>query len=173
MTAETPRPEGKPPQQLVSTENIISRNLFDPERGASMARASEASSLALQKIRSMVLLGTAILGPNRFAVMSQPADARTSRPQAQGQTQEQLRFKLGDSVEGYQLSEITEQKVVFTKGPSRVEVALDYFRKFEEVEPRPAAPGQVRPAGPAPRPMVPRVVPNIPRRERLPVPPTP
>jgi hypothetical protein len=88
-----------------------------------------------------------------------------------------MRIKLGDTVDGFRLSEIADKRVVFTRGASRVEVMLDFFRKVESVEPKPAlptpgtkaAPGQVG----APRPGVPRVVPNLPRRERLPAPPNP
>lgn len=70
-----------------------------------------------------------------------------------------MRLKLGDTVEGFKLSEIHDKKVVFTKGSSKVEVALDYFRKIEPTKPVPAAPAR------------PGVAPNVPRRERLPVPP--
>jgi hypothetical protein len=165
---------------MVSTETIVSRNLFDPERGAGAARETEASSLAYQRIRNIVLLGTAILGTNRYAILLQPADAQAAGPRAQAQPREQLRYKLGDSVEGFKLSEINEKDVVFTKGAARVEVALDYFRKFEEAKPAAAvrgrvrAPGQVRgPGQTVPRQMAPRVIPNIPRRQRSPASPSP
>ena len=53
----------------------------------------------------------------------------------------------------------------------RVELALDYFRKIETAAPPPAPAGQVAPPGAAtPRP---RVIPNLPRRGRIPVPGTP
>jgi hypothetical protein len=90
-----------------------------------------------------------------------------------------LRFKLGDAFEGFRLSEIRDKNVVFTKGASRVELALDYFRKVEPTVvarapiSQPAlsgtasATGQARPGAP----LAPRVVPQLPRRERLPAPP--
>jgi hypothetical protein len=56
------------PPVTVGTEIIISKNIFDPERGAGFTREAEANSQAFQRIRSMVLLGTAILGNNRFAI---------------------------------------------------------------------------------------------------------
>jgi len=80
------------------------------------------------------------------------------------------------------LAEIADRRVVFSKDAARVEVLLDYFRKVETAPPRVAAPGQL-PPGPAvipgqvPAPPivspVPRVVPNLPRRGRIPVPGSP
>ena len=57
------------PRSVIGTETIISKNIFDPERGAGLTREAEANSQAFQRIRSMVLLGTAILGNNRFAIL--------------------------------------------------------------------------------------------------------
>lgn len=140
-------PKRKPPQpQLVSAKNIIEKNLFDPERGAGRTQEAEASTVAMQRIRSMILLGTAILGNSRYAILQQPSDSRP--PASRGQTvpPSQLRLKLGDTVEGFKLSEIQEKRVVFTKGTSRVEVALDFFRKVEETKQKTAAPTPARPA---------------------------
>ena len=58
---------------VIGTETIISKNIFDPERGAGFTREAEANSQAFQRIRSMVLLGTAILGNNRFAILQDGA----------------------------------------------------------------------------------------------------
>lgn len=145
--------------QLVSTRNIVEKNLFDPERGAGRAQEAEASSAAMQRMRSMILLGTAILGSSRYAILQQPSDARPPAPGTPAGQQPPLRLKLGDTVEGFKLSEIHDKKVVFTKGSSKVEVALDYFRKVEPTKPVPAPPAR------------PGVAPNVPRRERLPAPP--
>jgi hypothetical protein len=168
-------PDAKPPA-VISTELIISRNLFDPERGAGFTREVEANSQSFQRIKSMVLLGTAILGSNRFAILQDGAMA----PATKGQAVAPMRIKLGDTVEGFKLSEISEKRVVFTKGNATVDVALDYFRKSEIAQPRApatapaAAPGQagtprVATPGPTSPPgqPVPRVVPALPRRERL------
>jgi hypothetical protein len=57
------------PRPIIGTETIIGKNIFDPERGAGFTREAEANSQAFQRIRSMVLLGTAILGNNRFAIL--------------------------------------------------------------------------------------------------------
>ena len=40
-------------------------------------------------------------------------------------------FKIGDTFEGFSLSQIQDNNVVFTNGAARVELALDYFRKAE------------------------------------------
>src|SRR5215470_2087801 len=91
------------PAAIIGTETIISKNIFDPERGAGFTREAEANSQAFQRIRSMVLLGTAILGNNRFAIMQ---DGATSSGPAgiSGQSPATMRIKLGDTVEGFKLS---------------------------------------------------------------------
>jgi hypothetical protein len=51
--------------------------------------------------------------------------------------------------EGFKLSEIRDKSVVFTKGASRVEVALDFFRPGGEPPPPTKAPPPPRqPVGP-------------------------
>ena len=72
-----------------------------------------------------MLLGTAILGSNRYAILQ---DGGLLPP---GRTPVPLRFKVGDVVEGFSLSEIRDKNVVFSKGASRIELALDYFRKVD------------------------------------------
>jgi hypothetical protein len=155
---------------------IISKNLFDPERGASRTKEAEADSRSLQRIRSFILLGTAILGSNRYAILQEGsggAPTPTGPPAP-------VRYKVGDVVEGFQLSEVRDKNVVFSKGASKVELALDYFRKVETPVPgRPTIPqpGVVNvpvPGQPAPAaPVAPRVLPQFPRRERVPAPPSP
>ena len=81
-----------------------------------------------------------------------------------------MRIKQGDVVEGFSLSEVGDKRVVFSRGSSRVELVLDYFRKTDPPRPAttgPAPGGQIRP----PTPVVPRVIPALPRRQ--PTPPTP
>ena len=155
----------EPPRlQLVSTKNIIDKNLFDPERGAGRVQESEASAVAMQRIRSMVLMGTATLGSSRYAILQGPSETRPSVPGAPAGQQGNLRLKLGDTVEGFKLSEIHEKKVVFTKGTSKVEVALDFFRKIDDSKGQSKVPAQTRP-GIAPS------APSIPRRPGIPAPP--
>jgi hypothetical protein len=190
---EGPRAEPVKPA-LVGTETIVSRNLFDPERGEGRTRQVETSSRSAQRIRGMVLLGTAIVGNNRFAIVRDQAPAPVpGRPV--DLSQNVMRLKVGDSVEGFRLSEISDKRIVFTQGASNIEVALDYFRK-DPVTPqrptpspqpgtpvlprRPAQPQEgvaqpqvtpvPQPGQPGQVPPVPRVIPNLPRRERLPLP---
>lgn len=156
--------------RTVSTEIIISKNLFDPERGAGATRESEANSKAFQRIRAMILLGTAIIGDTRQAIL-QDGGAAPASPGSAGQAAGPMRIKQGDLVEGFQLSEVGDKRVIFSKGTSRVELLLDYFRKVEPSRPSAAVPtpaGQVRPP---PTPVVPRVIPALPRRQ--PGPPSP
>ncbi len=164
---QTPQSTVKPAQPIVGTEIIVSRNLFDPERGASKTKEAEAETRAMQRIRSMVLLGTAILGPNRYAIV-QESDGVPSGPAAQGRAQTPRRLKLGDMVEGFNLSEIGEKRVVFVKGTARVEVAVDFFRKVDLVGPTNIAPAA---QGGIPGQAGASVDPNIARRPRLPAPP--
>jgi hypothetical protein len=170
---------GSPPlptgQQIVAsskvtanTDAIVSRNLFDPERGAGATREAEETSRSFQRIRNMILIGTVIIGNNRTAVL-QDGSSPGAGPGVPAQAAATMRLKLGDNVEGYRLAEIADKKVVFTKDAARVEVVLDYFRKVEVTAPRATpAPGQIVPPGVvAPGP---RVIPNLPRRGRIPAP---
>jgi len=138
-------PEESQGPQLAGTKNIIEKNLFDPERGASKTKEAEVLTRGMQRIRSIVLLGTAILGDSRYAILEPPADVRPSPAKAPAGSTGQLRLKLGDSVEGFRLSEIHEQKIIFTKGAARVEVPLDYSRRVEEPRVKPVAPAPPRP----------------------------
>lgn len=137
----------------------------------------------------MVLLGTAILGDVRYAVLRDQVQGGNPGQAATTAGQTIMRLRLGDDIEGFKLSDIGDKRVVFTKGPSRVEVLLDYFRKDAPVpaavvpSPAPGQPGVRRQVLPRPDANVangtgqaanpsgptPRVVPNLPRR-RLPIP---
>jgi hypothetical protein len=147
------------PRPTTGTESIISKNIFDPERGAGLTREAEANSQAFQRIRSMVLLGTAILGNNRFAIL-QDGGVSSGAPATPGQSVVPMRIKLGDTVEGFKLSEISEKRVVFAKGSATVEVPLDYFRKTDVAQPRKPVAAQTSPPGQAAKPgdVAPRVV---------------
>jgi hypothetical protein len=177
--AETPKAVTNPSAN-VGTETIISKNVFDPERGAGFTREAEANSQAFQRIKSMILLGTAILGNNRLAILQDGSLAST----AGGQPAAPMRIKLGDTVEGFKLSEVSEKKVVFARGTATIEVPLDYFRKIDTPQPRRPVPPPTGPTGQATPPPrvttprqsevpVPRVIPALPRRQPAPVPPGP
>jgi hypothetical protein len=157
-----------PTPPAVNPDLIISKNLFDPERGAGATREAEFNSSSFQRIRNMVLLGTVILGESRSAILQDPA-TQSSTPTGPAAPVGPMRVKLGDSVEGFRLTEIADRRVVFTKGGSRVEVLLDYFRRDDPAPGRAATPPSQRGA-PA---VAPRVVPNLPRRGALPAPPNP
>ncbi|HEX6769045.1 MAG TPA: hypothetical protein VF208_06800 [Candidatus Binatia bacterium] len=169
------------PRPPIGTDAIISRNLFDPERGAGASRDAEENSRSVQRVRSIVLVGTVIIGNNRVAILQDGTNPAAGQPvpgqRPPGQPSSMMRLKVGDSLEGFRLTEIADQRVVFARDATRVEVMLDFFRKVENVAPRPVAasgpvagPGQVQPppvGAPVP---VPRVLPNLPRRGRIPVP---
>lgn len=159
---------------VASVDTIVSKNLFDPERGAGATRDAEETSRASQRIRNMILIGTVIIGNNRTAILQDGAGPSTGRPAVPPQPVATMRLKLGDNIEGYRLAEIADKKVVFTKDAARVEVMLDYFRRVEAPAPAPRTPTpgqQVVPPGVAPP--GPRVIPNLPRRGRIPAPGNP
>ena len=175
-TVAKPRPlppnpavDAEPPQfQVVNTRNIIDKNLFDPERGATKKQeeVEQRDAQARQRIRSMILLGTAILGTSKYAILQEPAPTRAPgaanpRTPQQPAGSGQMRLKQGDSLEGFRLAEVRDKSVVFTKGAIREEISIDFFRPGD---PQPAAPAQTAPAAgttpaqPQPRPgLAPRV----------------
>ena len=156
----------------VNTDVIVSKNLFDPERGAGATREAEESSRAFQRVRAMILIGTVIIGNDRVAILQEGSAAPAGAARAPGQSASPMRLKVGDNIDGFKLTEIADKRVVFAKDASRVEVLLDYFRKVETVQaPRVVVPGQGVPSPPAVT--TPRVVPNLPRRGQLPVPVNP
>lgn len=119
----------------VSVRSIIDRNLFDPDRASGSPRASSSHPESLQ---GLVLVGTALLGTSRVAIFHQPPGAG-----APGY----LRLKVGDQVDGFRLSEIHQRRVVFTRGPTRVEVPLDLSAGSERARksPSPPAPQSFQP----------------------------
>jgi hypothetical protein len=153
-TVRSPRPT------LTNIKSIVDKNLFDPERGVGQVQETQASSGAAQQIQKMILLGTAILGSSRYALLEEGSGGgRPTGARARAGPENILRLKLGDTVEGFQLSEIHEDRVVFTKGASKIEIILDFFRKIDDANQRPAIP--TRPQRPprqitTPRPRTPR-----------------
>ena len=47
-----------PAKVAFNTDNIISKNLFDPERGAGATREAEENSRSSQRVRNVILIGT-------------------------------------------------------------------------------------------------------------------
>jgi hypothetical protein len=119
----------------------------------------------------------AILDSNRYAILQEGSGGASPTPA--GRSAGPVRYKIGDVVEGFSLSEIRDKNVVFSKGASKVELALDYFRKSEVPVLARAPTVQRGVSGAAPvsaqtapvSPLAPRVVPQLPRRERFPAPP--
>jgi hypothetical protein len=161
--AATEEDSPPPAPLLANTKNIVDKNLFDPERGQGRSKEGEAQSAAAQRIRSMVLLGTAIIGSSRYAILQEAQDGRVAPGKAPA-VQPTMRLKLGDTVEGFKISDIQERRVVFTRGPTRVEVSLDYSRKVEETKERAAAPVPIGPRVPSTAPR--RIPGEVPPRER-------
>lgn len=159
------------PTAPMRTEAIVSRNLFDPERGAGLTRDVEENSRAAQRMRNMILVGTVVMGDDKYAIVQDGSNPNLG-PVAPGQTQgsSPMRLRLGDNVEGYRLSEISDKRVVFTRDTSKVEVLLDYFRKVDVAQPRANVPGPAVPPG-TPAGVGPQIIPNLPRRARIPLPP--
>jgi hypothetical protein len=143
LAVATEPPVSLTPRPPIGTEAIISKNLFDPERGAGASRDAEENSNAVKRVRGMILMGTMIIGNNRVAILqdgASPAPGQAVpgiRPPAQAASL--MRLKVGDNIEGFKLTEIADRRVVFARDATRVEVLLDFFRKVENVAPRPAA----------------------------------
>ncbi len=144
--------EKKRPQRprSVRTKNILSKNLFDPERGTGKTEATPVLSddEATKRIRGMVLLGTAILGNSRIAILRQPPGPRRagkkSRIGSPTGHLSTIRLKLGDKLEGYNLLEINEKMVIFTRGSSKVEISIDFLRKDKVIKKKRKAPAKTR-----------------------------
>jgi len=154
-----------PIQLAMSTKNIIDNDLFDPERGASKTKENEVIALARQKVESMILTGTMILGESRYAIFQDGSDSRSSNPNSKTSESPNIRLKLGDTVEAFKLSQIEDRKVAFTNGTTNVEIALDYFRKIDGIRVQAGLPQVASPQALSQVPL------TVPRRDRLPPPP--
>ncbi len=128
---------------MASTQNIIDKSLFDPGRGAGRIEDVEAADINSQLAGNMALIGTFITENERYAIIQLPPSP--------GREKEQERFKLGDMVEKFRLSEIHEKKVVLKRGSSKIELMLDFFLKTEEAGQKPGNPATA----------VPETMPNV------------
>ena len=124
--------------QLVSTESIVKRNLFDPERGAGTGNGAQDFSQGNKELGDLHLLGTVIAGGQSYAIVEVPLEndrrSRRAKRLARGRRQtrgEMRRLALGDMLEGFKLEEIHAQRVVFKKGSSTIDVVLDFSRKVK------------------------------------------
>jgi hypothetical protein len=128
-------------RQLANTDAIVKKNLFHPQRGEGEPEVTGDSSLGMDKLKDLVLLGTVIAGSERYALVKIPPDnkprARRARRLGRSRSQprgELRRLVLGDTLEGFRLEEIHAQKVVFKKDSSTVDVVLDFSRKVKKDE---------------------------------------
>jgi hypothetical protein len=127
--------ESLPVQAALATKTIIDRNLFDPERGQGKRNAEDLDALAeaTKRIREMVLTGTIILGETRYAILRE--DSKFPSPSVNPNLKtgpSTRRVKVGDTLEGFQVTQIEERKVAFTNGTTNLELSLDYFRRIED-----------------------------------------
>ena len=125
-------------RQLANTDAIVKKNLFHPQRGEGEPEVTGDSSLGMDKLKDLVLLGTVIAGNERYALVKIPPDNKPRARRAKrlgrsrGQPRGELRrLVLGDTLEGFRLEEIHAQKVVFKKDSSTVDVVLDFSRKVK------------------------------------------
>ncbi len=124
--------------QLASTESIVKKNLFDPQRGAGSGDDAQSFSQGKKELGDLHLLGTVIAGGQRYAIVEVPPEndrrSRRAKRLARGRRQtrgEMRRLALGDMLEGFKLEEIHAQRVVFKKGSFTVDVVLDFSRKVK------------------------------------------
>ncbi len=122
--------------RLVNVRSIVERNLFDPNRGAVNAKETENLSQGKQAMEGLALLGIVIVGSKRYAILKIPSNTGSGASRGKrragskrGTRGEHRRLALGDMLDGYKLSEIHAQKVVFKKGPDTVELTLDFSRR--------------------------------------------
>lgn len=91
----------------VKTDIIIEKNLFSPDRKKWVSEPASAKKssdkLAKKEINDLILMGTAIRGKDRYAVLHAKKDATKAgfKP-----------WMKGDYVQGYLLKEIEEKMVV-------------------------------------------------------------
>ena len=132
----------------VSTTTIVARNLFDPARGAVAVKPpppAKAPEEPEQGIDGVLLLGTVIAGSERYAIMKVPPDigrvSATRRRGVKGKVKSATppkvdsgpavrRVRVGDSLRGYRVEDIEEQKVVLKRGKAKAEVTIDYTREI-------------------------------------------
>lgn len=117
--------------QPVNIKTIIERNPFDPDRGTPRTAGAEASPIATQKIKGVALVGTVLLGDSRYAIVEQALSSTWAGRGGHVGQSGQRRLQVGDALEGFMLSEIDVERVLFTNGTSRIEIPLDFSRSKE------------------------------------------
>ncbi len=130
--SETPVKPTSGPRRATraSIKSITDRNLFDPKRGTEEktdAKEVKPSSEGIQKMRHLMLLGTVVAGRSGYAIIHFPAAFGASTA---GRVGDVMRLSLGDRLEGFELAEIHTDRVLFKKGETKIELALDFSRKL-------------------------------------------
>lgn len=141
----------------VGIRTIVGRDLFDPDRGAKVEEPEEPEPVEEEpepSIDGLLLLGTVIAGADRYAIMQVPPERSAvptnvrrvrRRPVRQPVAQtaaEVRRVRVGDSLRGYQVKDIEEQRVVLARGESQTEVTIDYTREVAPTKPEVRTPDQ-------------------------------
>jgi hypothetical protein len=139
---EPPKVQAPGPMDFVV---IADENLFHPERRIPPEKKEEA---ALPK-PDFVLYGTLITPEVRMAYM-EDKKAPVTTP---GRGKRQTALKVGESLSGFTLKEVTASRVVLTRGEETMSVLLDDPRVQKTREGAAAGPG-----GPAHSPAVPGAV---------------
>lgn len=130
----------EPELNINDYETIVQKDLFRPSRSA----APPEMSVPLEKPK---LFGTIIMDSGKSAILEDPI------------TKTKKLYNLNDSISGFIVSDIQEDKIILLRGNEKIEVML---REFKDVSARPPAGRQMPPQRPQPV-TSPRVVPT-PRR---------
>lgn len=115
-------------------EAIVKTNLFDPERGSGPARGGASGEGA--RIDELVLVGTVVTDTGPVAIIRVPKQLMVASGRGVvGTSLEMRRLSLGDTVFGYQVSEIQPDRIVFRRGSAVYELRIDFSRKGERAKP--------------------------------------
>ena len=122
--------------QPANTKIIVERNLFDVRRGSGGSGKSGTDPKNGSAIEGLVLLGTIVTDGKQFAIVKvPPAKAAGGRGRGASVGVTMKRLALGDTVWGFELTEIQAERVFFKKGSSEVELTLDFTRNKIRVKP--------------------------------------
>lgn len=112
-------------------EAIVQKDLFRPSRSA----APPEMSFPLEKPK---LFGTIIMDSGKSAILEDPI------------TKTKKQYNLNDSVSGFIISDIQEDRVVLLRGTEKIEVMLREFKGVENMMMQPPAVQQLPPQRPQP-----------------------
>ncbi|UCD35884.1 MAG: hypothetical protein JSU90_03360 [Nitrospiraceae bacterium] len=135
---ELPKGEGavkvqEPPLGDSAFENIAKLDLFRPSRSSSGREGKKTEPAVLKEPPK--LFGTVILNDLRTAIIEDPDSGKTKV------------YRLDDSISGYKISEIHENRVVLLRDGDKVEVKLREDKGIQPVRRQPAISPAQRQAG--------------------------